>query len=143
MTPGACQERRICGTARSPYTHVPPKKGQGTAPRMVQERIDALIARPIQLLPTGVMVRDEQGRCTQHGAVHPNEGILRDAQTRKESAQDSTQIIQRIRFAQLMQRTTDQLQFHGCLRKQSPKAKRQDENDQPRRYDKNEKGTQA
>ena len=111
---------------------------------MTHKRIDALIAmRAIQLLPAGVMIREEQGSGTQHGAVHPNEGVLPDAETRKEPAQYSPHIIQRIRHAQLMQRTPDQLQFHGSLRQQSRKAKRQDENDQPREYAKNEKGTQA
>lgn len=89
------------------------------------------------------MVRDEQGSRTQHGAVHPNEGVLRYAQPRKEPAQHSPQIIQRTRFAQIMQRTPDQLQFHGSLRQQSRKAERQYVNDQPRQYAKNEKGTQA
>ncbi|EKM94136.1 hypothetical protein C211_13310 [Stutzerimonas degradans] len=70
---------------------------------MTHERIDALIAmRAIQLLPAVGMVREEQGSRTQHGAVHPNEGVLRYAQPRKEPAQHSPQIIQRIRFAQLM-----------------------------------------
>ncbi|MNJ67918.1 hypothetical protein D3C77_641260 [compost metagenome] len=111
---------------------------------MTHKRIDALIAmRAIQLLPAGVMVRDEQGICTQHGAVHPNEGVLPDAQPRKEPVQHNPQIIQRIRFAQIMQRRTDQLQFHRTSPMAITQGKRQDENNQPRQNDRNPKGTQA